>query len=257
MNLPESTKHLGIAIMQHRELLRLLRHTGTELGGGTVLAMDWNDHRRSTDLDFMMRAQAFDEHLEELKAMLRGIPAAKHQTIREEVTDTPIVVAARGVGGQIGDIEIVRDELGDRLRSILALPAGPRVSDEAMNAEAKEYILAKKFHRLERGHLERDHYDILWAAYHENDRRTLIDAAMHFTTPETVQTIAMEAQQDPEMLFKERDKRVLDPRAQNWKKVLGEVWQAVDKFTTDPRARNMRLPALKGAPLRKKPWGNW
>ena len=38
---------------------------------------------------------------------------------------------------------------------------------------------------------------------------------------------------------------------------LAEVWQAVDTFTSDPRARNMRLPALKGAPRRKEPWGNW
>ena len=117
--------------------------------------------------------------------------------------------------------------------------------------------LAKKFHRLERGHLERDHYDILWAAYHGKDRATLIEAAMHFTTPEIVQVIAMEAQQDPEKLFKEPKKRVLNPKAKDWKKVLGEVWQAVDKFTSDPKARNMRLPALKGAPRRKAPWGNW
>ena len=43
---------------EHRELLKLLKRTDTELGGGTVLAMHWNNHRRSTDLDFMMRAEA-------------------------------------------------------------------------------------------------------------------------------------------------------------------------------------------------------
>ena len=66
----------------------------------------------------------------------------------------------------------------------------------------------------------------------------------------------MEAQQDPRKLFKERKKHVLNPRVPDWKKVLGEVWQAVDTFTSEPRARNMRLPALKGTPRRRKPRGN-
>ena len=114
--------------------------------------------------------------------MVWEIPAAEHEIIRQRATNIPIVLAARAVGGQTGDIEIVRDELGDRLRRNLAIDAGPRVWDVAMEGEAKQYILAKKFHRLQVAHHERDHYDILWAAY--NDRDTLVEAAKHFTTPD-------------------------------------------------------------------------
>ena len=73
----------------------------------------------------------------------------------------------------------------------------------------------------------------------------------------------MAAQQDAEVLFSAREKAgpdpkaVLDPKAPNWKKVLAEVWQAIDKFTEDPDARKMRLPQLKGTGSRKKSWGNW
>ena len=183
--------------------------------------MHWNDHRRSTDLDFMMRAEAFDEHLETLKAMLWDIPAAKHQITHDKKTGTPIVLAAQDVGGRIGDIEIVRDALGDTLREALPLPA-PQVWEVAMNAEAKEYILAKKFSRMDRRHLERDHYDVLWAAYHKEDREALIKTVMYFLDPETLRRIAIDAQQDPRVLFEEPRKHVLDPKAPDWKEVLGE-----------------------------------
>ena len=97
------------------------------------------------------------------------------------------------------------------MRTAQRADEGPRVWDVAMNAEATVYILAKKFNRLERRDLERDHYDLLWAAY--KDRETLIEAAIRFSMPEAVQATALRAQADPDELFKNEKKRVLDPKA--------------------------------------------
>ena len=181
IELPKNVAHLGAAVRQHRELLKLLKATGTRLGGGTVLAAHWGEHRRSTELDLMMKAAAFDEHQETIRQMLAEIPANEHSAIVDKTTKRRIVLAARGINGLTGDIEIVRDQLGDSMRTAQGTVEGPRVWDVAMNAEATVYILAKKLNRLERRDLERDHYDLLWAAY--KDREALIQAAIRFSTP--------------------------------------------------------------------------
>ena len=254
IELPENVAHLGAAVRQHRELLRLLRATGTRLGGGTVLAAHWGEHRRSTDLDLMMNARAFDEHQETIRQMLAEMPAIEHSAIVDKTTKRRIVLAARGINGVTGDIEIVRDQLGDSMRTAQRTDEGPRVWDVAMNAEATVYILAKKFNRLQRRDLERDHYDLLWAAY--KDRETLIGAAIRFSTPEAVQAIALRAQADPNELFNNEKKQVLEAKAPGWKAVLATVWQAIDAFTTEPKRTRMKLPKLRGAGG-KEPRTHW
>ena len=98
---------------------------------------------------------------------------------------------------------------------------------------------------MRREHLERDHYDVLWAAY--RNRTTLIDTMIRHVDPEIVQDIAMQAQRPAEELFASPHKPVrADPKAPAWKSVLAEVWQAIDTFTTDPGKRNIALPVLKG-----------
>ena len=242
--LPECVGHLADAIRSHRDLLELLQVTSTRLGGGSVLAAHWNHHRRSTDLDLMMKAEAFDMHQDMIEEMLSEIPSEKHEDIVIPEKGR-IVIAVRGVYGMMGDIEIVRDELGDSMRTAHTAQSGPLVKQVGLDAEAKIYILAKKFHRMMRGHLERDHYDVLWSAY--NDRPTLIAAVTSFIDPETLQNIAMSAQRGPDALFKDQNKPVLDPKAPEWKSVLADVWQAIDTFTTQPGRADMALPKLKGA----------
>ena len=77
-----------------------------------------------------------------LEALIEAIEAiAQSPAPRAEDTDTPIVLAARNVGVQGGDIEIVRDALGDALRSTLALSPGPRSAPEETAREVHDRCL--------------------------------------------------------------------------------------------------------------------
>ena len=252
IELPKNVAHLGAAVRQHRELLKLLKATGTRLGGGTVLAAHWGEHRRSTELDLMMKAAAFDEHQETIRQMLAEIPANEHSAIVDKTTKRRIVLAARGINGLTGDIEIVRDQLGDSMRTAQGTVEGPRVWDVAMNAEATVYILAKKLNRLERRDLERDHYDLLWGGI-QGPRGTHSGRNPVQHAAEAVQTTALRAQTDPAELFKNEKKQVLDPKAPGWKAVLATVWQAIDAFTTEPGRTRMKLPKLRGAGGKETP----
>ena len=251
INLPDNVRHLATAVRENRELRMLLRAAGAELGGGTVLAEEWKDHRQSTDLDFMVPPKAFDEHLQSLTTMLGNLGAARVAIILGTPQRIPVVVAARGVKNGPGDIEIVRDELGEYLRDKHALEAGPRILDVGMNAEATPYILAKKLYRLQGPEqLERDHYDILWAAYEH--WKTLLKTIRTYTTKDAIRQIATRAQQNPEVLFENQDKPVLKPKAPEWKSVLAQVWEEIEKSTANQGRQTPRLPKLGGTGGGKK-----
>ena len=207
---------------------------------------EWDNHRQSTDLDFMVPPKAFDEHLQDLTTMLGKIGAARVGIILGTPERIPVVVAARGVKSGPGDIEIVRDELGEYLRSKHALEPGPRIWDVAMDAEATPCILAKKLYRLQGPEqLERDHYDIVWAAYKE--WKTLLKTIRSYTTKDAVRRIAARAQQNPEVLFENQEKPVLKPKAPGWNGVLAQVWEEIERSTANPERKTVRLPKLRGA----------
>lgn len=240
IRLPESVEHLGQQIRQHRELIKLLKATRTQLGGGTVLAALWGEHRVSTDLDLMMPAAAFDEHQETIRQMLSEIPANEHSAIVDKTTKRRIVLAARGINGLTGDIEIVRDQLGDSMRSANPDAKGEGVWDVRLMAEATAHILAKKIDRLGRRDLERDHYDLVWAAYHDPER--LKEAVKGFTTVRQLTEIARRAQKDPERVFENEEKPVREPKAPEWKNMLGPVWQTIARLHDTPAGQPLTLP---------------
>lgn len=253
LNLPPSTAYLGDVLTRHEDFLKLLRWTNARIGGGTVLAIHWGNHRVSTDIDLMVPAEAFDRRKDQIRDLLRAIPAKDDDAIVDKIRRTVIVFKQIGIKGEdndpperYGDIEVVRDNLGDELRRTRDHGTGPLVEPIGIHAEAKAHILAKKFHRLGRQHLERDHYDVLWAAY--NDRETLIEAVMHHVEPDSVDEIAADAQENPNILFAQEEKPVLHPAAPGWKNVLGEVWTGIREFTTNPRATHLELPDLEGVP---------
>ena len=98
-------------------------------------------------------------------------------------------------------------------------------------------------------HLERDHYDIVWAAY--NDRTTLINAVRRHVSRKVVKRIVAQAQQSPQALVADEEKPVRNPKAPGWHDVLGDVWKKIEAFTSDAKRANIALPALKGAKGRK------
>ena len=245
LKLPDNVMHLVEAVNACEALRDILTATQTQVGGGSVLAAHWGGHRRSTDIDLMMPENAFITHRDAVWEALKSILATEYRRIHGEDRDTIIVLGARNVGGVEGDIEVVKDSLGDQLRRQYRTHDGPILTGLPLTSEAKSYIIAKKFYRMRREHLERDHYDVLWAAY--RNRTTLFDTVIRHVDPEIVQDIAMQAQRPAEELFASPHKPVRDPKAPAWKSVLAEVWQAIDTFTTDPGKRNIALPVLKGA----------
>ena len=244
--LPPNVGNALETIANHPRLRHALRAAGAQVGGGNVLAAHWSDHRCSTDIDLMLPAQAFEARFDDLWSALKTIDAKEHRIVRDS-DDVAIVLQAKQVNATNSDIEIVHDTLGDQLKRHHVTEPGAVIDGLGLRSEAKTLILAKKFYRMSRQSLERDHYNVLWAAY--RDRDTLIQAAIRHTSPELIQTTAMEAQGDPQQLFKNQTKPVLEPKAPGWKTVLAQVWQGIDAFTNDPTKRAWRLPPLEGASL--------
>ena len=244
ITLPESVTHLGAAVTANRELSHLLRRARAQLGGGTALAALWDHHRRSTDLDIMIPAIHFDRNQNELFECLRAILAREHSAIADTELKRRIVLRARDVQNLTGDIEIVRDQLGDLMRRREPISHGPHVPELRMRAEAPVYILAKKLSRMSRQHHERDHYDILYAAYRH---WTLFVQSMQcFGKPQALHAIVLESQDAPDKLFMRTQKPVLDPVAPQWKDVLAPFWRAVESTITGTRRTPAALPRLTG-----------
>lgn len=59
--------------MLDHDNMGLLRELNARMGGGTVLAGRWNEHRLSTDLDIFLPANRFDQRFNEVNAMQAAI----------------------------------------------------------------------------------------------------------------------------------------------------------------------------------------
>lgn len=238
--LPGNIAHLVDALTDNKTLLDLLRDTNTLVGGGSVLAAHWRNHRRSTDLDLMMPPDAFDTHQDALKQLITGIPADEYVQGTGGAEQTK-VFSIKGVLNKQGDIEIVRDGLGRLIRRNNTASNEPTVSKLKLAAEPKEHIIAKKFSRILERH-ERDYYDIVWAAYRDPD--TLVSAIGRHVHPRLLSTSASQAQGAPQELFHDSEKPVLSPRAPDWKDVLAEVMIRIDRHMRTADETPMALPTL-------------
>lgn len=245
LKLPRNVEHLIHELKTQRVLLDILEETQTRVGGGSVLAAHWKGHRRSTDIDLMMPEEGFLWQQGEIWEALKSIRAEGHRQETDGTGAEIMMMAATRVGGVEGDIEIVRDVLGDDMRTADRAPDGARVEGLALASEAKTHILAKKFDRLRRADLERDHYDVLWAALY--DSRTLVEAMEKHVPRRVVQQIARRAQQPAEALFAGQNKPVRDPKMPEWKGVLPEVWRAIADATENEGEPKIDLRGVKRA----------
>lgn len=249
LKLPSNVQHLIRELNGHPSLLNILEETQTKVGGGSVLAAHWKGHRRSTDVDLMMPEEGFLWKQREIWEALKNIPAKRHRAETDGTGFEIVMMSAARVRGVEGDIEIVRDVLGDDMRREQNVPEGPHVEGLPLASEAKTYILAKKFDRMRRADLERDHYDVLWAALY--DSRTLVEAMERHVPRRVVHQIALRAQQPAEVLFADQKKPVRDPKIADWKDMLPEVWRVIDDATGSGEKSKIDLRRVKRVDRKK------
>ena len=191
----------------------------------------------------MVPQHGFMAHEAELLDYLKELRAEGVHRITQEVhgREIPMVLMAKKVNGK-GDIEIVNDNLGDRFRRKHPRPPGPRVWDVGLQAEDPVHILAKKFDRLVGRTVERDHYDIVWAACYA--QAMLIETVRKLTTPEQIGGIALRAQDPADELFKHEEKPVVEPKMENWKERVAGTWRAIATIAGNPNETRLALPPI-------------
>ena len=237
--LPDSIQPLFAAF--EREDIDVLIGAGARLGGGTVLAARWNNHRRSTDLDFFIPRTRFDS----LKPLLMGL--LRKLEIRlaapDPPTQSPDVDTLLQLNTQAGAIDLVGMETLSTRRAhwlnsdewIATGTHGPlRTLTTAGILHGK---LENRILRL----LERDIYDVAYAARHHPDDLT---DALYNTSPRTLAAYAH--QLETTTIPTSTEQPVLDPNWPQWRTEAGPaIVNAIDDFD----AKNARAFGSRGPEL--------
>ena len=94
----------------HDEDFEVLKRTGARLGGGTLLAALWNEHRESRDLDIFIPAVQFDQAFEEINHLqIRLYERANPGMPGQSWTNPKAGALVIRVATPSGTIELIRD----------------------------------------------------------------------------------------------------------------------------------------------------
>ena len=153
------------------EQLALLRDLDARLGGGTVLAARWGEHRLSTDLDIFIPAARFDDRFSDINAMQAAVSMRMQPGRTAPMWTNPkaglMVIQCRMNDGR--SIEFVRVPRLAPLGRGRIHPEFVHGTRNGLATLSTRRILAGKLAARAAQLAERDVYDLAYAAIHDCD----------------------------------------------------------------------------------------
>ena len=207
------------------EDLEIMRELDARLGGGTLLAALWNEHRESRDLDIFIRAEQFDDNFDKINSMQKRIhERANPGTTGEPWTNPKAGTLVIKINTPSGSIELIRDTTKREERQEPQMVKG---TGGRLGTHEPEEVLYRKIENRAQALAERDMYDMAWAHIHEPQT---LNRALKKCTKGKVRTLREDLSL-VEQIKRYPHKPVENPKWRQWRKEAPRVLrEALDGF---------------------------
>ena len=219
--------------------LALLGRAGAALGGGTVLASRWGEHRESRDLDIFIAAPRFDALFPLINKMQMELQARLDPSVpsREWSNHEAGVLVIR-VQSTEATVELIRDPQRPVTRDWTHGDETIAGTSGRLKTVSTSCVLQRKIENRIHALAERDVYDLAWAARFDPPN---LDRALEHCSYVRVQNFADTLQNMTAVPIRpEDDKPVVRPRWESWRteappvlrRTIGEAltrWHQLDR----------------------------
>ena len=196
--------------------LALLGRAGAALGGGTVLASRWGEHRESRDLDIFVAASRFDALFPLINKMQMELQARLDPSVpsREWSNHEAGALVIR-VQSTEATVELIRDPQRPVTRDWTHGEETIAGTSGRLKTVSTLCVLQRKIENRIHALAERDVYDLAWAARFDESN---LDQALERCSYPRVRHFANRLQNLTAVPIRpEEDKPVVRPKWENWR----------------------------------------